>query len=72
MCSMNTRKSIFFFADLRPNSTLQATWIQHASQVSKVKKSNILHNLIYVTLFFVICFSDCFFDAFNGWNHCIL
>lgn len=35
MCSMNTRKSIFF-ADLRPNSTLQATWIQHVSQVATV------------------------------------
>ena len=36
MCSMNTRKSIFFFADLRPNSTLQVTWIQHVSQVATV------------------------------------
>ena len=25
-----------FFADLRPNSTLQATWIQHVSQVATV------------------------------------
>ena len=39
MCSMNTRKSIFFFADLRPNSitTLQVTWVQYISQVTKVK-----------------------------------
>ena len=37
-----------------------------------LKTAKILHNLSYVTLFFVISFSDCFFDAFNGWNHCIL
>ena len=60
-----------FFEDLRPSSTLQATWIQHVSQVTKVKISKTLHNLIYVILFFVICFTDGIFDAFNGWNHCI-
>ena len=30
-----------------------------------------LHNLSYVNLFFVICFTDGIFDAFNCWNHCI-
>ena len=30
-----------------------------------------LHNLSYVILFFVICFTDGIFDAFNCWNHCI-
>lgn len=76
MCSMNTRKSIFFsktsvriqlndtkgvksqsenrkldeetlvsrkvylfHTDFSPNSTLQATWIQHVSQVTKVKNN---------------------------------
>ena len=59
-----------FFADLRPNSitTLQVTWIRKISQVPKI---NNLHNLSYVTLFFVISFTDGIFDAFNCWNHCI-
>ncbi|WP_257617715.1 hypothetical protein [Streptococcus mitis] len=33
------KKIYLFFADLRPNSTLQATWIQHVSQVAKVKNN---------------------------------
>ena len=36
-----------------------------------LKTAKILHNLSYVTLFFVICFTDGIFDAFNCWNHCI-
>lgn len=41
MCSMNTRKSIFFFADLRPNSitTLQVTWTRNVSQVTRLSLS---------------------------------
>ena len=38
----------------------------------KLKTARVLHNLIYVKLFFVIGFSDGIFDAFNCWNHCIL
>ena len=37
----------------------------------KLKTTIILHNLSYVILFFVICFTDGIFDAFNCWNHCI-
>ena len=36
----------------------------------KDKTTNMLHNLCYV-LFFVICFTNSIFDAFNCWNHCI-
>ena len=37
----------------------------------KLKTAKVLHNSIYVILFFVICFTDGIFDAFNCWNHCI-
>ena len=37
----------------------------------KLKTTVILHNLSYVILFFIICFTNSIFDAFNGWNHCI-
>ena len=37
----------------------------------KLKTAKVLHNSIYVILFFIICFTDGIFDAFNGWNHCI-
>ena len=37
----------------------------------KLKTTRILHNLSYVILFFIICFSDGIFDAFNCWNHYI-
>ena len=37
----------------------------------KLKTARILHNLIYVILFFVISFTNGIFDAFNCWNHCI-
>lgn len=36
----------------------------------KDKTTNMLHNLGYV-LFFVVCFTNSIFDAFNCWNHCI-
>ena len=36
-----------------------------------LKTAKILHNLSYVTLFFVISLSNRIFDAFNCWNHCI-
>ena len=40
-------------------------------KLQKLKTQIILHNLSYVTLFFVISFTDGIFDAFNCWNHCI-
>ena len=52
-------------------ATLYTTWIQNITQVTKVKISKNLRNLIYVILFFVISLTDCIFDAFNCWNHCI-
>ena len=41
------------------------------SSYQSLKHTNNLHNLSYVTLFFVISLTDCIFDAFNCWNHCI-
>lgn len=65
------KKIYLFFTDLRPNSTLQVTWTRNASQVTKIKISKNLRNLIYVISLFVISLTDCIFDAFNCWNHCI-
>ena len=42
-----------------------------SNQLFLIQTTIILHNLFYVILFFVICFTDGIFDAFNGWNHCI-
>ena len=42
-----------------------------SNQLFSIQITIVLHNLSYVILFFVICFTDCIFDAFNGWNHCI-
>lgn len=41
-------------------------------KLPKLKISKTLHNLYYVTSFFVISLSDGIFDAFNCWNHSIL
>ena len=38
----------------------------------KLKTARVLHNLIYVKLFFIISLTDGIFDAFNCWYHCIL
>ena len=113
MCSMNTRKSIFFsqtsvriqlYKQLGYNTYLKLLrlplsggkpsrltkffveydrFVKKLSQLYiqlgyktylkllKLKISKTLHNLSYVVLFFVICFTDGIFDAFNCWNHCI-
>ena len=111
MCSMNTRKSIFFsqtsvliqlYKQLGYNTYLKllrlpllggqpcrltnsfVEYYRFDSLMSQLFKSLgyntylkllklkiFLHNLSYVTLFFVISFTDCIFDAFNCWNHCI-
>ena len=113
MCSMNTRKSIFFsqtsvriqlYKQLGYNtylkllrlpllggqpSRLTNSFVEYyrfdslMSQLFRsleyntylkllnLKTAKILHNLSYVTLFFVISLSNRIFDAFNCWNHCI-
>ena len=113
MCSMNTRKSIFFsqtsvliqlYKQLGYNTYLKLlrlpllrgqpsrftnSFVEYYRfdslmsqlfkslgyntylKLQKLKTQIILHNLSYVTLFFVISFTDGIFDAFNGWNHCI-
>ena len=42
-----------------------------SNQLFSIQITIVLHNLSYVILFFVICFTDGIFDAFNCWNHCI-
>ena len=42
-----------------------------SNQLFLIQTTIILHNLFYVILFFVICFTDGIFDTFNCWNHCI-
>ena len=113
MCSMNTRKSIFFsqtsaqiqlYKQLGYNtylkllrlpllggqpSRLTNSFVEYYGfdslmsqlykqlryktylKLLKLKTTIILHNLSYVILFFVICFTDGILDAFNCWNHCI-
>ncbi len=90
MCSMNTRKSIFFsqtsvriqlhdtksFVEYnRFDSLLSQLFIQLGYEtylkLLKLKPTNSLHNLSYVTLFFIVGFTDGIFDSFNRWNHCI-
>ena len=71
MCSMNTRKSIFFSQTSVRIQLYKQLGYNTCLKLLKLKISKILHNLIYARLFFVISFSDGIFDAFNCWNHCI-
>ena len=72
LCSMNTRKSIFFS---QSSVRIQLQDIKNAenSAPKRYKASRLidfLHNLFYVLLF-IMSFTDCIFDAFNCRNHCI-
>ena len=71
MCSMNTRKSIFFSQTSVRIQLYKQLGYNTYLKLLKLKTTVILHNLSYVVLFFVICFTDGIFDAFNCWNHCI-
>ena len=52
-------------------SRLTKSFIGYYRTNSSCDRMRCLHNLSYVILFFVICFTDGIFDDFNGWNHCI-
>lgn len=50
---------------------LTKSFIGYYRTNSSCDRMRFLHNLSYVTLFFIISFTDGIFDAFNCWNHCI-